>query len=105
MFLGGNHRILLLLLSARAGSVYVFLGSLALATPNAKIQVSFMLSIYRFTRIKSGMLYVKPKVRLSRSRNNDYPLKLGCDCAISFISHGAVEGVKKEGGGGKKKKS
>ena len=51
----------------------------------------------RLTRIKFGMSYVKPKVQLSRARNDDYSLKLKCDHVASFISQGVVEGVKKRG--------
>ena len=43
------------------------------------------------------MLYVKPKVRLSRAGDNDYLLKLGCVCAVLFIFQAIVEGVKEEG--------
>lgn len=41
------------------------------------------------------MLYTKPKVRLSRARINDYLLKLGCDCAVSFVSQAIAQGMKK----------
>ena len=47
--------------------------------------------------IKSGLLYVKPKVLLSRDKDNDYSLKLGCDYTVLFISQGVLEGVKKRG--------
>lgn len=50
-----------------------------------------------FTRIKYDMLYVKSKVQLSRAGYNDYSLKLGCDCAVLFVSQTIVEGVKKRG--------
>ena len=36
-----------------------------------------------------------PKVQLSRVRVNNYSLKLGRDCAISFVSQVVVEGVEK----------
>ena len=51
----------------------------------------------KFARSKYGMLYVKPKVRLSRARDNNYLLKLECDCAVLFVSQAVVEGVKKRG--------
>jgi hypothetical protein len=41
------------------------------------------------------MLYVKPELQLSRVRDNDYSLKLGCDDAVLFVSQAIVEGVKK----------
>ena len=31
------------------------------------------------------MLQVKPKVRLSRARDNDYSSKLGCDCVVYIV--------------------
>ena len=40
------------------------------------------------------MLYVKPKVRPSRAKTNNYSLKLGCYHKASFIFQGVVEGVK-----------
>ena len=43
------------------------------------------------------MLYVKPKVRLSRIEDNNYLLKLRCDCAVTFVCQACVEGVKKRG--------
>ena len=39
------------------------------------------------------MLYVKPKVRLSRAGDNAYSLKLSCDCARSFVSQAIVKGL------------
>ena len=53
------------------------------------------LSKDRFTSI-ACMLYVKPKVRLSRARDNNYSLKLRCDCAVLFVSQAIVEGEKKK---------
>ena len=41
------------------------------------------------------MLYTKPKVRLSRAGINDYLLKLGCDCAMLFVSQAIARGMKK----------
>ena len=55
------------------------------------------LSKNNFTKIKYGMLHVKPKVRLSRARDNVYSLKLKCDYAVSFVSHALLEEVKKNG--------
>ena len=56
------------------------------------------LSKNMFTRIKSGMLYVKPKVQLSSAGDNNYSLKLRRDCVVSFVSSQAIfEGVKKRG--------
>ena len=43
------------------------------------------------------MLYVKPKVRLSRVRDNGYSLKLGCDCAMLFGSQALIERINKRG--------
>ena len=57
----------------------------------------------RFIRLKCIMLYVKPKVRLAKAWDNDYLLKLRCNCAISFVSQVVIEGVKKRNQ--KKKKS
>ena len=56
-----------------------------------------MLSKDRLTSIEYDMFYVKPKFPLSRARDNDYSLELGCDYAISVISQGIVKGVKKRG--------
>ena len=47
---------------------------------------------------KSSMV-CSPKVWLSRARDNDYLLQLGCDCAVLFISQAIlVERIKKRGG-------
>ena len=53
------------------------------------------LSKGRLTRIKYKMLYVKPKVQLSRVGDIDYPLNLRCNVVVSFVSQVVVEGVKK----------
>jgi hypothetical protein len=37
------------------------------------------------------------KFDLFKAGDNDYLLKLECDCVISFFSQGVVEGVKKRG--------
>ena len=50
------------------------------------------------SKFKSIIMYVKSKVWLSKARGNDYSLKLGCDCTISFTSQGVVEAIKKRGG-------
>ena len=55
------------------------------------------LSKNMFTRIKYGMLYVKPKVQLSSVGDNNYSLKLRRDCVVSFVSQAIFEGVKKRG--------
>ena len=55
------------------------------------------MSKVRLIRIKYGMSYVKPKIWLSRVEDNHYSLKLGCDCAVSYISSRVVEAVKKRG--------
>jgi hypothetical protein len=55
------------------------------------------LSEDKFARSKYGMLYVEPKVRLSRAGDNDHSLKLRGDCAVWFVSQPVVEGVKKIG--------
>lgn len=85
------------ILNMRAGSMYVLSWSPTRATPNVYIQVWLTLSKDKLTRIESSVLYVKPRVRLSRAWDNDYSLKLGCDCAISCMSQWRVEGVKKRG--------
>ena len=54
-----------------------------------------MSRIDKFTRIKYNTLYVKPKVQLSRARDNDYSLKLRRDHVVSLVSQAIVEGVKK----------
>ena len=56
---------------------------------------NFMLSKDRFSKIKYDMLYIKPKVWLSRARDDDYFLKLGCDGVVSFAFQVVVEGVEK----------
>jgi hypothetical protein len=95
VFLSNGHRLLLFKLNTRVGSVYVLLGSPAPTNPNLIIQVWITLTRDRLTKIKSSMLYDKPKVWLFRARDNDYTLKLECDCAVLFISQLVVEGVKK----------
>ena len=86
------------MLNAKAGLVYVLSGSLAPTTLSLIICVWLTLSKDRVTRIKFVMLCVKPKVWPPRTGDSDYLLKLGCDCAVSFIFQGVVEGVKKRGG-------
>lgn len=56
---------------------------------------NFMLSKDRFTKIKYDMLYIKPRFLLSRARDDDYLLKLGCDGVVSFAFQVVVEGVEK----------
>ena len=68
----------------RIASVYVLSWSLAPATPDLIIQVWLRLPKDMLTKIKFGMLYVKPKVWLSKTGDNDYSLKLGCGCVVSF---------------------
>ena len=51
----------------------------------------------KFARSKYGMLYVKPKLQLSRAKDSDHSLKLRGDCVVSFVSQLVVEGVKKRG--------
>jgi hypothetical protein len=60
------------------------LGSPAPATPNTIIQVLLALAKDRLTRIKFGMLYVKPKIRPSKAMDNDYSFKMECHCAVSL---------------------
>ena len=55
------------------------------------------LSNDRFTKSKYDMLYVKPKVRLSKAGDNKYSLKLGCDCVVSYVYQAVVERIKKRG--------
>jgi hypothetical protein len=43
------------------------------------------------------MLFVKSKVQLFRVGDNDYSLKLKCNCAVLFVSRAIVEGMKKRG--------
>ena len=50
----------------------------------------------RFTKIKYGMLYFKPNVRVFKGMDNDYSLKLECDCAIPFVSQALVDTIKKK---------
>ena len=56
------------------------------------------LSKDRLTKIKSSILYVKPKVWLFWVGDNyNYSLKLGSYCVVSFVYQAIVEGVKKKG--------
>ena len=80
----------------RVGLVVALSRSLTPTILNLIIQVSLTLAKDRFIRLKSSMLYVKPKVWLSRAGDDDHPLKWGCDCAVSISSQGVVEGVKKK---------
>jgi hypothetical protein len=46
-----------------------------------------MLSKDRLTNFESNVLYVEPKIPLSRARDNDYSLKLGMSlCNIGDLS-------------------
>ena len=36
-----------------------------------------------------------PKVQLSRVGDNDYAMKVGCDCGVSYVYQAKFKGVKK----------
>ena len=63
---------------------------------NVQVEWWSTVSKDRFTRGQYGMLYAKPKVRLSRAGNNDYSLKLSCDCVVSFVSQVVIEELKEK---------
>ena len=48
------------------------------------------------TRIKLGMLYTKPKKEIWRVGDNDFNLKLGCDCALAFVTEAMIEKLKRK---------
>ena len=51
------------------------------------------LSKDRLTRIRAGILYMKPK--LLSVGNHDTLLKLGCDCGVCFLNTPEAKTVKK----------
>jgi len=53
------------------------------------------LSKDRLTRIRAGILYMKPK--LLSAGNHDTLLKVGCDCGVCFLNTHEAKTVKKRG--------
>lgn len=98
VFLTNGYR-LLFYIEYRVGLVVALSRSLTPTILNLIIQVSLTLAKDRFIRLKSSMLYVKPKVWLSRAGDDDHPLKWGCDCAVSISSRSrsSWRSQKKEG--------
>ena len=45
----------------------------------------------RMTEIKFGMLYTKLEKKISRASDNDFSLKLGCDCVVAFVIKAIIE--------------